>query len=128
MASLGDVQKRQAWAARFARYRASESSVARFCKQERVSPNTFYYWAKRLRTTLAPAASWADRAVPLQHASERSATDNSAREAVVRFRWNTGVEVLVPAECLEAIRCLAKYLVEVGDRHGEAFQGVVVKA
>ena len=48
--------------------------------------------------------------------------------ATVRFRWSNGVEVLVPVECLEAIRCLASCLVEVGDRHGEAFQEVVVKA
>jgi hypothetical protein len=128
MASLGDVRKRRTWVARFARYRSSGSSVARFCKQERVSPNTFYYWAKRLKTALAPAPSWADRAVPPRQASRTSTTDSSVREAMVRFRWNTGVEVLVPADCLETIRCLAQCLAEVGDRHGEAFQEVVVKA
>jgi hypothetical protein len=48
------------------------------------------------------------------------------RVALVRFRGNSGVEVLVPADCLETIRCLAKCL--VGNRHGEAFQEVVVKA
>ena len=93
-----------------------------------MSPNTFYYWAKRLRTALAPASSWADRTVPPRHASGTSTIDNSVREAVVRFRWNTDVEVLVPAECLEAIRCLTECLAEAGDRHGEAFQEVVVKA
>ena len=60
MVSSGDAQKRRAWEARLARYRASGLSVARFCEQERVSTNTFYYWAKRLRT--APAAG-ADRSV-----------------------------------------------------------------
>jgi hypothetical protein len=53
---------------------------------------------------------------------------NSTREAVVRFRWNSGAEVTVPAGCLEAIRCLAKCLAETGDGCGEAFQEVLVKA
>ena len=34
MVSSGDAQKRQAWETRFARYRASGLSVARFCGQE----------------------------------------------------------------------------------------------
>jgi hypothetical protein len=53
---------------------------------------------------------------------------DSEKRATVRFCWNSGVEVLVPAECLEAIRCLANCLVEVGGCQGEAFQEVVVKA
>jgi hypothetical protein len=37
--------------------------------------------------------------------------------------------VLVPAGCLEAIRCLAECLAEAGDGcRGAAFQEVVVKA
>ena len=57
MASSGDLEKRQAWVARFARYRASGLSVARFCKEERLSANTFFYWAKRLRTASGLACS-----------------------------------------------------------------------
>jgi hypothetical protein len=33
--------------------------------------------------------------------------DSAAAAGVVRFRLNTAVEVLVPANCLEVIRCLA---------------------
>ena len=47
---------------------------------------------------------------------------------MVRFRWRSGTEVVVPADCLEAIRCLAECLAEAGDYRGEAFQEVVVKA
>ena len=119
MAISGDVEKRRIWVAMFAKHRASGISVARFCKQERVSPNTFYYWAKRLRTAMAPAPSWPERAAP--------ATSSSRREAVVCFRWKSGAEVVVPAECLEAIRCLAEFVAESGVRRGEAFQEVVVK-
>jgi hypothetical protein len=126
MASAGDAEKRRAWEARLARYRSSELSVVRFCEQERVSTHTFYYWAKRLGA--ASASSRGNRAVPPRRASALPTTDGDLRGATVRFRWNAGVEVLVPADCLEAIRCLAKCLAEVGDLRGEAFQEVVVKA
>jgi hypothetical protein len=47
---------------------------------------------------------------------------------VVRFRWNTGVEVWAPAECLDAIQCLAECLARAGGPCAEAFQEVVLKA
>ena len=53
MTSRQDVQKRRAWEARFERFRASGVTVARFCAQERVSANTFYYWAKRIGSGLS---------------------------------------------------------------------------
>ncbi len=127
MVSSEDVQKRRAWEARFARHRASGLSVARFCKQERVSANTFYYWAKRLRTASATASLWADRTIPPRHVSVTTPTGSNTRGPVVRFRWKTGTEVRVPADCLEVIRCLAECLARRGEQPGEAFQEVVVK-
>ena len=124
MASSGDSEKRQAWAARFARHQASGLSVARFCKQERVSANTFYYWAKRLRR---PSA-WPVRTVPPRQAAAKPTADDSTRGAVVRFRWKSGTEVIVPADCLETIRCLAECLAEAGGHRSKVFQEVVVKA
>ena len=126
MTSSGDIQKRRAWKSRFARYHASGLSVARFCEQERVSTHTFYYWVKRLKTASAP--SWGSRALPARCVSAPPTSDGNTRGATVRFRWNADVQVLVPADCLEAIRCLAKCLAEVGGRRGEAFQEVVLKA
>jgi hypothetical protein len=46
---------------------------------------------------------------------------------MVRFYGTTGVEVLVPADCLEAIRCLGECLARAGEHRSEAFQEVVVK-
>jgi hypothetical protein len=123
MANAGGADKRRVWEARFGRYRASGLSVTRFCKQERVAANTFYYWAKRLRAASAP--SWSVPVVPSRQAATKPAA-GSTREAVVRFRWKSGTEVVVPADCLETIRCLAECLAEAGGR--EAFQEVVVKA
>jgi|WetSurMetagenome_2_1015567.scaffolds.fasta_scaffold1289901_1 hypothetical protein len=126
MTNSGDTQKREAWRARLARYDRSGLSVVRFCEQERVSAHTFYYWAKRLKTASAP--SRAERAVLARHAPAPLTTAGNTPGATVCFRWNADVEVLVPADCLDAIHCLAKCLAEVGDCHGEAFQEVVVKA
>jgi transposase-like protein len=128
MTSSGDAQKRQAWKARFASYRSSGLSVARFCEQEGVSTHTFYYWAKRLRMAATAAPSRVNRAFPPRDASATATTDGNRRGAMVRFRWKTGVEVSVPADCLEAIRCLAECLAKAGDHRSEAFQEVVVKA
>jgi hypothetical protein len=127
MVSSGDVQKRRAWEARFARYRASGLSVARFCHQEGVPANRFYYWAKRLRVAGTVVPSRVDEARPLRHASATAPAGSNTRERVVRFRWKTGTEVRVPADCLEVIRCLAECLARRGEHPGEAFQEVVVK-
>ncbi len=126
MRSSGDVRKRQAWQARLARYRSSGLSVSQFCEQEQVSTNTFYYWAKRLKTTSARTSA----AHPASLRTRRSATpatDGNAQGAAVRFRCSSGTEVWVPADCLGAIRCLAECLASAGDRCGE-FQEVIVKA
>ena len=128
MASSGNVQRQQAWVARLARYRSSGLSVARFCEQERVAANTFYYWAKRLRPHSAPSPSRAGQVIPQRHASATPRTGDDMREAMVCFRWQSGMEVLVPADCLAVIRCLAECLAKTGDYRGEAFQEVVVKA
>ncbi len=124
-ASSGDAQKRGAWQARFARYRASGLSVSRFCGQEGVSTNTFYYWAKRLRSASAPAHL--KRSMPLQRASAPPAPDNNTRRSLVRFRWKTGMEVRVPAECLAVIRCLAECFATTDNLRSGAFQEVVVR-
>lgn len=124
MASSRDAEKRRAWETRLARYRAGGLTVARFCEQEGISPNTFYYWSKHLRAASgrrSPCAAPASRPA-------LSTTDRSVRGAVVRFRWKTGVEVSVPADCLGAIRCLAESLAKVAAYRSEAFQEVVVKA
>lgn len=49
-------QKQLVWQQRLERFRASGFGVARFCRHECVSVNTFYYWAKRLRQVGATAA------------------------------------------------------------------------
>ncbi len=126
MGGSGDVLKRRAWKTRFAKYRASGLSVARFCQQERVSTHTFYYWAKRLQRVSAQTTAWDEPRLLPRRGTAPSPRESDVQQAVVRFRWQTGAEVWVPAECREAIRCLADCFAQAGDRHA-AFQEVVLK-
>ena len=127
MVQAGSIQKQRAWEARFARHRRSGLSVARFCEQEHVSTHSFYYWAKRSRTAAAESRSSSSLAAPPRLVPAAATTSCGAQGAVVRFRGKTGIEVSVPADCLEAIRCLAKCLAEECGQQAGAFQEVVVK-
>lgn len=44
------------WAERLARFAHAEQSVAAFCAQEGVSPNSFFYWKRRLAQPAIPDA------------------------------------------------------------------------
>ena len=124
-----DVQKRRQWKQRLERHRASGLTVGRFCADERVSVNTFYYWAKRLGgPSLKPRIAPAEKASEGRRPSVRQAAapDLVENVAVVRFRLNAAVEVSVPADCLDVIRCLANCVQHSQlDRH-TAFHEVVV--
>ena len=116
MVSRLDLQKRRQWEARYKRFRASGLTVACFCEQEGVAVNTFYYWAKRVRLPVVTA--------PAATAAKPKSFDGRPRVVVpmVRFRWNAAVEALVPADCLDAIRCLVECLKHVPVERSDAFQ------
>src|SRR5664279_3103651 len=44
---LGSAKSRE-WQARFERYRLSGTTVANFCRRERVSVAAFYYWRREV--------------------------------------------------------------------------------
>jgi len=119
MVSRQDLQKRRQWEARYKRFRASGLTVTRFCEKEGVAVNTFYNWAKRLRLPDATAS--------IPDSTLRNVADSTSG-SFVRFRWNAAVEVLVPADCLDAIRCLAECLKHVPAERSDAFQEVVVRS
>jgi hypothetical protein len=131
MVSRQDVEKRRAWEVRFERFRASGLSVGRFCEQERVSVNTFHYWAKRVRVNSARhSTSAAGNATRRSRPSEKraAAAGGIAHAAPVRFSWKAGVEVSVPADCLDVIRCLVECLQHTRVERPEAFQELVVRS
>ena len=130
MASRQDVQKRRAWKGRFERFRASGLTVRRFCEQERVSAYTFYYWARRVGPAPARTSSTSDRALRRgRRSAKRTPTAAPvAGVALVRFYCPAAMEVSVPADCLDAIRCLAECLPQARADRSETFQEVVVSS
>ena len=131
MVSRQDVQKRRAWEARFGRFRASGLTVVQFCAQERVSAHTFYYWAKRVGSasarTSSPTSGRASRR-GRQSVQHTPTAAGIANVALVRFYCRGAMEVSVPADCLEAIRCLAECLPHARVECSDAFQEIVVSS
>jgi hypothetical protein len=124
-----DLQKRRAWEGRFEQFRASGLTVVQFCKQQHVSINTFYYWAKRVGSVAVPTPPPGKKNVsPARHRSAKdpAAAGSPSGAAAVRFSWN-GAEVSVPADCLDAIRCLAECLPPLRSEPSDAFREVVVR-
>jgi transposase len=104
MSSRQDVQKRRGWAERLERFRTSGLTVSRFCASQRVSVNTFYYWASRLRTDSTAASSAKPppsrprgKAAELGHerVREAHAAAGTTQPALVRFQFNEAVEISV---------------------------------
>jgi len=131
MVSRQDAQKRRAWEVRFGRFRASGLTVVQFCAQERVSTHTFYYWAKRVGSASARTSSSTSGGASRRSRQSVQHTPTAAgisNVALVRFHCRGVVEVSVPADCLEAIRCLAECLQHARVESSDAFQEVVVSA
>jgi hypothetical protein len=131
MASRQDVQKRQAWEVRFGRFRASGLTVARFCEQERVSAHTFYYWAKRIGSASIRTSSSTPGGASRRDRQSVQPTPTAAgisNAALVRFYYGTAMEVSAPADCLDAIRCLAECLQHARVERCDAFQEVIVSS
>ena len=128
MTTRGDAQKRRTWEGRLKRFRTSDLTVVRFCEREGVTTHAFYYWSRRLGSTAArkPAADALTERRPGGAVEHVPTTGSGSRPAVVRFRWNRAVEVSIPADCLDAIRCLVECLQNSQQVGSAAFQEVVV--
>ena len=114
--------KSQEWQGRFERYRASGLTIGRFCAEEGVSLNTFYYWSKRV----GPHVDVNSTVRPTRTTAARPMSDSVAPTSMVRFRLSAAVEVMVPAHCLDAIRCLADSAHQPRSESAGAFHEVVV--
>lgn len=134
MASRQDLEKRRLWAERLGRYRSSGLTVARFCASEGVSVHTFFYWSKRIAadstatdSTTAGLSARSDARDRRREPAGRSyLAAGTAPPALVRFHFSTAVEVSVPADCLDAIRCLASCVQSSRTECSDAFQEVVI--
>ncbi|HEY1654273.1 MAG TPA: hypothetical protein VGF86_04080 [Candidatus Tumulicola sp.] len=124
-----DVEKRREWVKRFERFRASGLTVAQFCAHEPVSENTFYYWAKRIgrhSTTARPSEQNGASERPREPKRRSRLSAPVTTSPLVHFRLNAGVEVSVPANCLDVIRCLLESIQPSSAERSDAFHEVVV--
>ena len=131
MVGRQDVEKRRLWEVRFGRFRTSGLTVCRFCEQEGVSSHTFYYWARRVGSTsvrTSAARSGKASRQGRQFVKQAPTGGGISNTALVRFRWNAAVEVSVPADCLDAIRCLAECFQHAWVERSDAFQELVVSS
>ena len=109
-----DEDKRRIWEQRLERFRASGLKVARFCQCEDISVHTFNYWAKRIGPVVSPATQSIPQSLPVnEHLGGRSPSVERSGPTkddapLVRFLFDGGVQVLIPAHCLEAIRSLVQ--------------------
>jgi hypothetical protein len=129
MASVRGVAIRQVWEERLGRYRSSGLTVVRFCANEGVSVNTFYYWARRVGPSSTATAQVGQNGTAgrgLEEASRGHIVAGTSDPALVRFHFNAAVEVSVPAHCLDVICCLVECLQQPRRAHSEAFREVVV--
>lgn len=142
-----DEQKRREWELRFARYRASGLTVAKFCESEAVATHTFYYWSRRIpaaaqarspsseasgqrtgrgRVAARPPRALAERreAGSVAVGPPQTLTPEHAR--MVYFELTSGTRISVPADCLDALRCVAHFVEQDLAQSSPAFQQVLV--
>ena len=130
MKRLSNDRKMAIWIERLARYRASGATVARFCKGESVSVNSFYHWSKRIAMAATGQSSVAvgqssAAAGNLVASNVRSNTTTTI--AMVQFAFQGGCQISVPAECLEVIASLVQAIMQRPSRlETQAFHQVVV--
>jgi len=136
MAKRSDNDRRRMWQQRLERFQGSGLTVVGFCQRENVSVASFYYWAKRIGTTESDGSpmprggrdrSGTGRAgrVTRERSSPR-AVRGKEYAARIHFRWGANARVSIPADCLDALRCLAQCLADENPRRHDAFRPVVL--
>ena len=123
-----DVAKRREWEERFKQFSASGLTVARFCTNERVSVKTFYYWSKRIgrRSTTARSAEREGASGGFREPKRRGRVVAATKSPLVHFRLKAGVEVSVPANCIDVIRCLVNSVQSSRAERSDTVHEVVV--
>jgi len=123
MSKSGDVVKREEWLRRLDRFESGDLSIAEFCRDEGVGTHTFHYWSKQLgRKSSRNGRSRAGKRGSTPRLKQRVAVEPAANEAtatkpevvstsesVVHFTWDSRLSFSVPADCLDAIRCVLEY-------------------
>ena len=145
VSKIGDAVKREQWRRRFERFEAGEQSIAQFCRDEGVGTHTFYYWSRQLGRMSGGSGRSRGRL------KDGRAKQYTAKEAagsavqsvqperpegvtpVVQFTWHSQLSFSIPANCLDAIRCVLEFARQADPRERQdgaavanAFRQVIV--
>src|ERR1700738_3333732 len=92
----------EAWRERVAAQKQSGVSVKQFCEQQGLTEQSFYYWRKRLQTSVSM------RFALVEAEPRRGSAEHVALELVLttgeRLRIGTGVDTRTLQQVLEALR------------------------
>jgi hypothetical protein len=131
MVRRNDSEKRRQWEQRLRRFRSSGLTISRFCLRESVGVHSFHYWAKRIRATSPATSVDADHDCSRQASSGHRATEPTlparSQVAMVQFEFDAGMRIILPAHCLEAIRCLLEAIERPGVAPSTSFRQVIVR-
>jgi hypothetical protein len=94
MPLIPDQSKRDLWTQRLNRFHNSGLPIAHFCRHEKISQHSFYYWAKRI-----PRSEWTVRE---DRRRDPEAIVN-VQTSMVLIRFDEQLQVSVPADCPETI-------------------------
>ncbi len=106
--SLSD-RKAQEWRQRLVRFENSRHTISRFCRQEGVSPQSFYLWRKRFAKQPVPQSPDAFRPVRVLPAGG------------VSVQLPGGTQLVVPTSDAESLRLVIESLARIdAERLGES--------
>ena len=114
MARFLPGRKAQEWRQRLARFQNSRCTIHAFCRQEGVSPQSFYLWRKRLGSAAAveqPAVPSPDAFLPVRVLPTSS----------VRVRLPGGTRLVIPMADVQGVQCVIAALARIdASRLGDA--------
>jgi len=141
MTKILDPRKRSDWQKRLKKFRISGQTVDQFCQLEKVTPGSFYYWSRHFRkaeqelSSVSPKRRHTDIDVDHQPTAKDSGTSTGSApsmESMVHFAWNSSLQVLIPAHCLDAIRSVLEWTHERVDElpkeSANSFQQVIASS
>jgi hypothetical protein len=133
MAQRIDSKKLAIWTERLKRFRESGVSLTRFCASEAITLSAFSYWSKRLaeyatkQSVATPTKRPVDQVAGGQNNQKQSSVDCPAKQSLFSVRIDDSIQIEIPADQLDAIRCMMQCIQEIRRPEPESrFHRVVV--
>ena len=124
-----DARKRAEWQRTLKRFESSGLTIAQFCREEKIPVHAFYYWGKRLGRPSRGNRQARGKSGGVSPEKGAGAMNGEHSAPLVHFAWGSKLRMSVPADCMDAIRCVLEYANKNGDElrdSGGAFREVVL--